>query len=456
MFAMSALLLVSCDKDETVADSSFAMKSTVADYTAASALPKTTVSGAITSNTTWDNDHVWVISGIVRVTAGTLTIEPGTFIIADPSVSGSTGVLVISKGGSINAVGLNPDGSCNPVIFTSYKLLDNDASTTAVTGDFGGVVILGEARVNTGTTTNRIEGLNTEMPAVDFEYGGTIQADNSGTLRYARIEFAGRVVGDPELGNEINGLTLGGVGSGTTIDHIQVTYGRDDAFEFFGGVVNVSHLVAFGQDDDAFDFDLGYRGTVNKAIAIANRNSTHSLSGGSPDSNGIELDNNAGGTSTSIITRPVITDLTIVGLKNATDAALLENGIHVRRLGQIGLTRATVSGYSGNTSVTPNPWAGIRWDVNPTLSSKSALSIHGFNNVVLPAAGGTYTAAQLLGVVPNTSTAASAPNWGSSPYQPFYNEANFSLSGGNTGAFATEANWTDCWTKWSGFSTVYE
>ncbi|TRW27239.1 hypothetical protein FMM05_00965 [Flavobacterium zepuense] len=444
MFAMSALLLVSCDKDETAADSSFEMEASVADYAAASLLPKTTVSGAITTNTTWDNDHVWVLSGIVRVTAGTLTIEPGTFIIADASVSGTTGVLVVSKGGTINAVGLNPDGSCNPIVFTSSKLLDNNAATTAVTGDFGGVVILGEAPVNTGTTTNRIEGLNTDTPAADFEYGGNIPADNSGTLRYVRIEFAGRVIGDPELGNEINGLTLGGVGSGTTINHIQVTYGRDDAFEFFGGTVNASHLVAFGQDDDAFDFDLGYTGTINKAIAIANRNSTHSLSGGNPDSNGIELDNNAGGTSTSIITRPVITDLSILGYKAipTVTAQKLENAIHVRRLGQINLTNASVSGYE----------TGIRFD-SPSLRSDSFLGnmrVHAFTTIILPVGSSLGTG----GAAP--STLASANTWGTGSYQPFYNEASFSLAAGTTGAFANEPNWTDCWTKWNGFTTIYE
>lgn len=447
MFAMSALLFASCDKDETVADSSFKMEASVADYTAASSLPRTTVSGAITTNTTWDNDHVWVLSGIVRVTAGTLTIEPGTFIIADTTVTGTTGVLVISKGGTINAVGLNPDGSCNPIIFTSSKLLDNNAATTAVTGDFGGVVILGEAPVNTGSFTNRIEGLNTESPAADFEYGGTISADNSGTLRYVRIEFAGRVIGDPELGNEINGLTLGGVGSGTTINHIQVTYGRDDAFEFFGGTVNASYLVAFGQDDDAFDFDFGYTGTVNKAIAIANSKSTHSLSGGSPDSNGIELDNNAGGIPgavATLITRPVITDLTIVGYKAIPTvvAQKLENAIHVRRLGQINLTNASVSGYE----------TGLRFDA-PSLRADSFLGnmrVHAFTNIILPASSGLGTG----GAAP--STLAAANTWGTGSYQPFYNEANFSLSGGTTGAFANEANWTDCWTKWSGFSTIYE
>lgn len=452
LFAMTALVLSSCDKEEATADSSFAMKAPSADYSAASLLPKTTVSGAINVDTTWDNDHVWVLRGVVRVTGGTLTIEPGTFIIADPTFEGTTGVLVISKGGKINAVGLNEGGTCSPIVFTSYNLLDDNAATTALPGDFGGVVLLGEAPVNTGLSTNVIEGLNLESPAADFQYGGSISADDSGIMSYVRIEFAGRVIGDPEVGNEINGLTLGGVGSTTTINHIQVSYGRDDAFEFFGGTVNASYLVAFSQDDDGLDFDLGYVGNINRAIAIANENATHSTSGGSPDSNGIELDNNATGTTgtpATLITRPVITDLSIVGYKNSTDHVspkTLENGIHVRRLGRISLTRATVTGYV----------TGLRWDVDPTLSSKSSLSVHGFTNVVLPAPPSPYTATQLLGLGASTSTSSSAPIWGASPYQPFYNELNFSLASGTTGAFATEANWTDCWTKFVDFETIYE
>jgi hypothetical protein len=121
MFAMTAVLLTSCDKDEAVADSSFSMKATAADYTAACNLPTTVVTGAITANTTWDNDHVWVISGVVTVKSGaTLTIEAGTYIKADPAHAAPTGVLVITKTGKINAVGT----AASPIVFTSDALLD--------------------------------------------------------------------------------------------------------------------------------------------------------------------------------------------------------------------------------------------------------------------------------------------------------------------------------------------
>ncbi|WP_163410234.1 hypothetical protein [Flavobacterium ajazii] len=428
LLAIAIMFFNSCQNDDAVADSSFAMKSASADY---SGYPSTvqTVSGNITTNTTWTNDRVWEIDGVVRVIGAKLTIEPGTFIKAKPLAAGvATGVLVITKTGQIDAQGT----AAAPVIFTSYNLLDGLA-TTASPGDFGGVVLLGDAETNTGSVQNIIEGLGDQSNVSDFYYGGSNNAHNAGSLNYVRIEFAGRIL-NATTGVEINGLTFGGVGSGTVVDHVQVSYGRDDSFEFFGGTVNASHLVSFAPDDDNFDFDFGYTGSITKAIAIADVNSTHSLSGGSPDSNGIELDNNATGTTgtpATLITRPVISELSIIGASSATNGALYENGIHVRRLGEIDLTDATVTGYV----------TGIRWD-SPSLAANSSyigLDIHGFTNPSLPTAA-------LFGY--STSTANPADDWGLT--QPFFNNGTLNLSG-STGAFTTEANWTNTWTKFTNF-----
>ena len=424
---MIALAVTSCQNDDSSADSSFSMKAAGADY---SGYPATvqTVSGDITVNTTWTSDKVWEISGVVRVKGGaTLTIQAGTFIKAKPLAAGvATGALVITKTGKINA-----QGTANaPIIFTSYNLLDGNATTTATPGDFAGLVILGDDQVNNGLTTNVIEGLGDQPTVSDFYYGGSNAAHNAGTISYVRIEFAGRILDD---GIEINGLTFGGVGAPTTVNHVQVSYGRDDSFEFFGGRVNASYLVSFAPDDDNFDFDLGYTGTITKAIAIADSNSTHSLSGGSPDSNGIELDNNAGGTTTTLITRPVISQLSIIGVSSATTANLYENAIHVRRLGQINLANVTVTGYN----------RGINWE-SPSLPSAStwtALSIHGFVNPVLP----TTTS---LGLGNTTSTVNPATSWALT--QPFFNNGTLNFTGA-TGAFKTEANWTNTWTKFTNF-----
>ncbi|WP_338839601.1 hypothetical protein [Flavobacterium ginsenosidimutans] len=428
LLAIAMMFFNSCQNDDAAADSSFAINSAGADYSGVPTAVQT-VSGNITTNTTWTNDRVWEISGVVRVIGAKLTIQPGTFIKAKPLTGGAaTGVLVITKTGQIDAQGT----AASPVIFTSYNLLDANAATVAAPGDFGGVVLLGDAQTNTGVTTNVIEGLGDQPNVSDFYYGGSNNAHNAGILKYVRIEFAGRIL-DAATGVEINGLTAGGVGSGTSIDYVQVSYGRDDSFEFFGGTVNASHLVSFAPDDDNFDFDFGYTGTITKAIAIADKNSTHSLSGGSPDSNGIELDNNATGSSTTLITRPVISQMSIVGASSSTDAALYENAIHVRRLGQISLTNVTVTGYV----------TGIRWE-SPSLpanSSWSLLSVHGFTNPVLPV--GTS-----LGLGSTTSTVNPATAW--SLTQPFFNNGALNFTGA-TGAFKTEANWTNTWTKFTNF-----
>lgn len=429
--AMIALAVSSCQNDDSTADSSFSMKAAGADY---SGYPGTvqTVSGDITTNTTWTSDKVWEIEGVVRVKSGaTLTIQAGTFIKAKPLAVGvATGVLVITRTGKIDAQGT----ATAPIIFTSYNLLDG-AATTATPGDFGGVVILGDAVVNNGLDNNIIEGLGDQPNVSDFYYGGSNNAHNAGTLKYVRIEFAGRIITtSPDI--EINGLTFGGVGSGTVVDNIQVSYGRDDSFEFFGGTINASHLVSFAPDDDNFDFDFGYTGTITKAIAIADSNSSHSLSSGNPDSNGIELDNNASGTpaTTGIITRPVLNQLSIIGVSSTTVADLYENAIHVRRLGQISLIDATVTGYN----------TGVRYEAPSTQASSSYLrvSIHGFDNVALPT-GTTFS-----GLGTSISTANPAPKWGLT--QPFFNDGALNLAG-NTGAFRTEPLWTNTWTKFTNF-----
>jgi hypothetical protein len=147
--------------------------------------------------------------------------------------------------------------------------------------------MLGDAPTNKPSTTV-VEGLT----GADYQYGGTNANHNAGILKYVRIEFAGYDLLAPNSGNEINSLSLGGVGNGTTLDHIQISYGLDDSFEFFGGTVNATNLISFGAQDDNYDFDYGYTGTISCALALSDYNSQHSQSGNVSDSNGIESDNN--------------------------------------------------------------------------------------------------------------------------------------------------------------------
>ncbi|MEJ6604250.1 MAG: hypothetical protein QNL51_16945, partial [Opitutaceae bacterium] len=204
------------------------------------------VSGSITSNTTWTADNIYNLSGYVFVAGGsTLTIEPGTVVKGAVSTGAGAAALVVTAGSKIMAEGT----ADKPIIFTSA--LDNlDGSLGSDRkGLWGGLIVLGNASINsrsdkaaTGTPTqDQIEGMSVstdQIPLITF--GGTNDADNSGIIKYVSIRHGGATIG---TGNEINGLTMGGVGSGTTVSYVEVYSNQDDGFEFFGGTVNGDHLV---------------------------------------------------------------------------------------------------------------------------------------------------------------------------------------------------------------------
>ena len=231
-----------------------------------------TVSGDVTANTTWSADKIYLLKGNVYVTGNvTLTIEPGTIIKGDKGTKGS---LIITRGSKIMAVGTVD----KPIVFTS-----NIAAGGRSQGDWGGVILLGKAPNNGGTDV-QIEGID---PSPKGQHGGTDANDNSGTMQYVRIEYAGIPL---SVDNEINGLTFGSVGSGTTIDHIEVYRSGDDAYEWFGGTVNAKYLLAIDTWDDDFDTDNGFSGKIQFGLA-QRLASTADVSG----SNGFESDNNAAG-----------------------------------------------------------------------------------------------------------------------------------------------------------------
>jgi hypothetical protein len=244
--------------------------------------PTVTVSGAISTNTTWTNNNVYLIQGLVYVDGNaTLTIEPGTVIRGDNAVSSSS--LVVTRGAKLIAEGTQ----CNPIVFTSSK-----APGSRAPGDWGGVILLGKAKHNLGTNI-LIEGTSAAEPR--NYHGGTDDADNSGSLKYVRIEFGGFVFAP---NNEINGLTMGSVGNGTQIDYVQTSFTNDDAFEWFGGAVNCKHLVSYRNLDDDFDTDNGFSGTVQYAIGV--RDPAISDAPAVSTSEGFESDNEAGGTNQAL------------------------------------------------------------------------------------------------------------------------------------------------------------
>lgn len=213
--------------------------------------PTTTVSSDITSNTTWTTGSIVLIENKIFVkNNAVLTIEPGVIIRGDKATQGS---LIITRGSKIIAQGT----SNSPIVFTSSESVGNRAE-----GDWGGVIILGSALNNQAGGVANIEGL---AVSTDTEYGGTNDQDSSGVFSFVRIEFPGI----PFISNkEINGLTMGSVGSKTKIDHIQVSLSGDDGFEWFGGAVDAKYLVSFRNLDDDFDTDFGYRGRVQFGLII--------------------------------------------------------------------------------------------------------------------------------------------------------------------------------------------
>ena len=247
----------------------------------------TTLEGEITENKTLTSDEIWKISGRVVVTEGvTLTIEPGTIIKSDAGTGSNASVLIIARGGKLNANGT----ATNPIIMTSTS--DNielgETQGTNLTendrGLWGGLIILGKApgSFESNGTEIQIEGI----PASDTNglYGGTIADDNSGTITYVSIRHGGTEL-SPD--NEINGLTLGCVGSGTTINHIEIVGNLDDGIEFFGGTVNVSDLLVWAQVDDGLDVDQGYSGTISNSMVILGSDSDHALEIDGPEGDAI-------------------------------------------------------------------------------------------------------------------------------------------------------------------------
>jgi len=237
---------------------------------------------------------VYTMVGWIYVEEGaTLTIEPGTIIKGtDVSYDGrqaATGSsLIIQRGAKIMAEGT----ATQPIVFTSAKPKGQRQAT-----DWGGIIICGKARNNQGVMT--IEG------GVEADHGGDDDNDNSGVLRYVRLEFGGYPYA---LDNEINGLTLGSVGRGTTLEYIQVSYAGDDSFEWFGGSVNAKYLVAYHGWDDDFDTDNGFSGKIQFALGIRDPKI-----GDQSNSNGFESDNNAAGSTQTPYTTAIFSNVTIIG-----------------------------------------------------------------------------------------------------------------------------------------------
>jgi hypothetical protein len=393
----------------------------------------------------------YTLRGYVYVTnRATLRIAAGSVVVSD---SVNKGALIVERNSKLFA-----EGTANePIVFTSGK-----APGRRTPGDWGGIILLGNAPTNHATTPT-IEG------GVNSQFGGSIAADNSGTLKYVRIEFAG-IAADP--GSEINGLTLGGVGSGTTIENVQVSFGNDDAYEFFGGTVNAKNLIAFATADDDFDFDNGYVGRIQFAVSCRKPDFVDPGDAG----NGIECDNNASSTITSpdLRTRPQLSNFTIIG-PNAGDAAANHNySNRWRRATQFVLRNSILMGH---------PDAGFSMETDITLNdyftdNKSEFKnnlVHALNNPYRSGNTALVTAAQIKakaeaeGCITYTNATdiqlenpfySTNPNFLPKAGSPALTGASFTgMSNSFTaveyrGAFGT-TNWATGWTNFDPQNTTY-
>jgi hypothetical protein len=329
------------------------------------------IRGVIKADQTWHKSRKYRLRGYVYVTDGAkITIEAGTTIISNKD---SAGVLVIYRDATIVAEGT----AASPIVFTSGE-------TTPSPGDLGGVILVGQAKVNGNHSV--LEG---GVDPAYSSFGGTNDAHSSGSLKYVRIEYAGKAVAP---GDEVNGLSLYGVGSGTTIDYVEVVRGLDDAFEFFGGAVNCKHLIAYNCADDDYDMDDGYRGMIQFAISVKDPLFTDNKGTTGDISNNFEVDNvnpaNGFLWTRAPITFPTLSNFTAVGPNNAPNTSI-DYGYGMR-------WRRGCKFILANSIVIGGQRAGLDLDDDSTASYYKQ-GISAFYNSFLNAYGKPYQVSKLVG-----------------------------------------------------------
>lgn len=303
----------------------------------------------ITTTITLNASTVYLLRSICVIKSGGKLIIPAGTVIRGRANSAASpkeyACVVVERGGLIDIQGT----ASKPVVFTSNKAVGSRDR-----GDWGGIALCGKAINNQGASV-QLEGFNN----VAFDntlafHGGTDDADNSGSLTYLRIEFAGLAF---EPNKEINGLTMGSVGSKTKIDNIQVSYSNDDSYEWFGGTVNCKHIIAYKGTDDDFDTDFGYRGVVQ--FGIGQRDSSYydmswNAASGASTSEGFESDNDAAGSGKLPLTSAIFTNMTMVGPVgmgatwadlSTTARGAFRRGARIRRNSRLSITNSIFMGY---------------------------------------------------------------------------------------------------------------
>jgi hypothetical protein len=343
-----------------------------------------TLRGTITTDSTLRKGNNYILSGLVFIEKGaTLNIEAGVTVKGEYSGANVAG-LIIKRGAKINAKGT----ASEPIVFTSNS--PNPAS-----GDWAGIVLLGTARIN--TTTNSVVGLYSVEGGINDGTGRGIAGsgdaafptpnddDNSGVMQYVRIEYAGYAF-QPD--NEINSLTLACVGRGTTIDHIEVMYAKDDAYEWFGGTVNCKYLIAYKTQDDDFDSDNGYSGQVQFGLIVRD-SSVADVS----NSEAFESDNNSGGAPSLPRTAAIFSNCTLIGPRatiNSVGNTSYLAAVQIRRNSGISLYNTVIMGWGNGVEVSDRDGTATSGNIgDSTLRMKNVL-IAGCNNplrYVVPLSG---------------------------------------------------------------------
>jgi hypothetical protein len=399
--------------------------------------PVIIVTGEITGSETWVNSNYYVLRGAVFVrNAATLSIQPGTRIIGE---SGSVGTLIIDRGGRLMAVGT----AQAPIVFTSDQPIGSRNR-----GDWGGLIINGRAPIN-------LEGGEGAGEGDTGVYGGSDPNDNSGVLRYVRVEFSG-IEFSPD--NELNGIAFQGVGRGTQVDHVQAHMSRDDALEWFGGTVDGKYLVMSNAADDSLDWTFGWTGRL-QFVAITQR--------GDDADNGIEADDNEFNNNALPRSNPQIYNITICGDPDRNEGGESSRAANLRRgtaftirnflitgfktVGfQIETTNAATTGQVDNG--TSQMGAGVAWNIpTPMHASVTTYVTSGrFPNIRINEDPGVSTTACSNHAAPNFRPSGVATLAGGqlAPIQPpndgFFEPVTF------IGAMppAPAADWTEGWTSY--------
>ena len=393
--------------------------------------PVIIVTGEVTGPETWANTNYYVLRGAVFVRSGaTLTIEAGTTVIGE---SGSVGTLIVERGGRLMAVG-TPTA---PIVFTS-----DQAPGTRSRGDWGGLIINGRAPLN-------LEGGEGAGEGDTGVYGGSDPDDNSGILKYVRVEFSG-IEFSPD--NELNGIALQGVGRGTVLDFVQAHMSRDDAIEFFGGTVDLKHAVMSNAADDSLDWTFGWIGRA-QFIAIHQR--------GDDADNAIEADNNEFNNNLLPRSNPQIYNITICGAHPTGLASEVQRAGNIRRGTAFTIRNFLVTGMrqgfqiaDANTAAqvnngTSQMGAGVSWNNLSNMHSSVTAFINSgrFPSIVLGTDPGLSTAGCANSAAPNFQpTAGGLAGGGMIPFNPpmdgFFDPVSF------VGAVPPPpaANWMAGWT----------